>query len=182
MLTKRQQKKQLVFYTDKAKKNLALYLSILTDAELNALLSPFAQNDEEGFFTFCIQPLQPDQILPTLRYQTPYKKVLFCNLLTDEAKNLCDMFGLETRNIEQIYKLLQQDNALPQSYPFAQPTKLSGLAKVKGRFNRKLCFPLFRCGVMLLFFSFITYYPVYYLVFGGMLLLASAVMLVFCKG
>lgn len=191
LYTKRK-KKLILSLGESERKSLSLHLSVcgLTHVNkmfLNALDGTYIegnrlQDDEnEYFFDFKLSPVSPDEIAEIIRYETIKKKCLFCCEASPSALSLAEDFDIRVTEIAEIYALLKDKNALPEKYALGNVKKPNVFKRIKNRFNRKLCPPLFFCGLSLLFFSFFTFYPVYYIVFGGLLLILSAVSLLISK-
>ncbi|MDE6868721.1 MAG: hypothetical protein K2J83_06250, partial [Clostridia bacterium] len=107
------------------------------------------------------------------------KKILFCSKVSPEPAVLCEKFLIEIRNIDSVYKLLKDNDLLPEKYVYEGAKKISVFKKIKARFNRRLSAPLFWSGTGLLFLSYFTFFPIYYIISGGIMLILSAVALVF---
>ena len=54
-------------------------------------------------------------------------------------------------------------------------------SKIKGGFSRRLCMPAFWSGAAMLFFSYFSFYPVYYIVSGSLLLVLCSAAAIFGK-
>nr|MDE5943421.1 hypothetical protein [Clostridia bacterium] len=120
-----------------------------------------------------------DDIAKVIKFSSESKKIIFCSKVSPEAAVLCENFLIEIRNIDSVYKLLKDNDLLPEKYVYEGAKKISVFKKIKARFNRKLSAPLFWSGAGLLFLSYFTFYPVYYIISGGIMLILSAVALVF---
>jgi hypothetical protein len=175
-LNKKRQKKAQNTFCQKAKKELALYLMLSSQKDVKALLSPHIEQSEAEYL-FRMKALETDDIAPILQ-ERQKSFTLCCNLISAECRNLCKSLEVTIQDINDIYDLLKRDNALPNLAEKIPTAKKGVFSQLKGTFGRKLCGPLFRCGVILLFFSFFTAFPIYYLIFGSILLLLCAVALV----
>lgn len=192
LLYKKREKKLLFSINEREKKTLALHLSVcsekyITDLFMQALDGSYAVGnrleDEENayFFAFTLSPLSPDNVAECIKCNSEKRKFILCCNAGGEAETLGTEFGIAIKQIGEVYALLKDKNLLPEKYACGEIKKQNILSKIKNRFNRKLCPSLFFCGLSLLFFSFFTYYKIYYTVFGGLLIIASAASLLFGK-
>ena len=106
------------------------------------------------------------------------KKVIFCTRISPEALILAENFLIEIKQIDYVFDLLKERELLPEKYVYEGAKKITVWKRVKARFSRKICAPLFWSGAALLALSYLTFFPVYYIVSGGIMLILSAVALV----
>ena len=189
-LLKKRDKKLLVYADAREKKTLALHLSLsgdsyLSDLFLRALDGTYAVNnrlEDENcayFLYFTLSPLSPDDVAQCIKCGTQKSKVILCCKAGEDSAELARDFNVSIKQIGEIYAALKDKNLLPEKYICGEIKKVGIWEKIKKRFNRKLCPSLFFCGFTLLFFSFFTFYRIYYIVFGGLLITLSAVCLLF---
>ena len=192
LLFKKRAKKILIYSHTREKKTLALHLSVSSekyvfDLFLKALDGTYAVGnriEDENcayFFNFTLSPLSPDDVALAIKCGGEKSKVIFCCGAGAESEELAKEFGVEIRQIGEVYALLEGKNLLPEKYACGVLSKTNIWQKIASRFNRRLCPSLFLCGISLLFFSFFTHYRIYYIVCGGLLLSLSAVSLLFGK-
>ena len=91
---------------------------------------------------------------------------------------LCENFAIEVKQIDYVYNLLKENELLPEKYIYEEQKKTNFFKRIKIRFNRKICAPLFWSGLALLALSYFTFFPIYYIVTGSLMLIISAVALV----
>ncbi len=180
-------KKRLALTLDESeKKSLALHLSVcgekyVRELFLKALDGTYVGGnhveDEENvyFFNFKMAPLSADDIAAVIKCDSQKRKRIFCCSVCPEALSLAEDFEVTVTGIGEIYVLLKDKELLPEKYALGKVKKPSVLEKIKRRFNRRLSPSLFFSGFALIFFSFFTFYPVYYVAAGGVLTLLSAV-------
>lgn len=172
------------------KKSLSLHLSVCNKREVqklftDALDGAYTENgsvcdrDHVYFFNFKLSPVSPDDIAEIIKTETDRKKCVFCCEVSPAARSLAEDFDIRVVCTAEIYALLKDKKLLPEKYALGNVKKPNVFKRIKKRFNRKLCPSLFFCGLTLLFFSFFTFYPVYYVAFGGALMVLSAVSLLF---
>lgn len=183
-------KKLLITMNAREKKTLALHLSVSSEKYVCNLLSKALDGtytaanrieDENNvyFFFFTLSPLSPDDVAHCVKCASEKRKIILCCAACEESAELAKEFNIEIKQIGEVYDLLQSKELLPEKYACGEIKKISVWRKIKNRFNRKLCPSLFFCGLSLLFFSFFTFYRIYYIVCGGLLLTLSAISLMF---
>ncbi|MGN0813200.1 MAG: hypothetical protein ACI4MQ_06820 [Candidatus Coproplasma sp.] len=172
------------------RKLLAIHLSTLAPDELKTLFlsaldgtyaagNRLADEKNEYLFAFKLSPLSCDDVAAVIKERTEKQLVLLCCALQPDAVGFAKDFNLKLMCMGEIYPLLKDKKLLPESYPFCSSVKKGVFSKVKNRFNRRLCPSLFFSGLFLLIYSFFSFYPVWYIVTGSILLLLSAVCLFF---
>ena len=171
----------------KALERLAIYLAT-TDCESAAKLVADALNGTyaggnciltdrgHAYVLFRAEPLNADAIADILKDEEHIFCALYCNGCTPAAERLASRFGIEIVAAAKVYTILKSAGKLPQC-DIPEEKKNSLFKKIKGRFTRKLCPALFFSGLALLTFSMFTFYPVYYVVSGSVLMLLSAISL-----
>lgn len=132
--------------------------------------------DKVYFHDFKMHPLTEDDIAKIIKRKGD-KKVLYCNSVSPEAERLSKNFAIELRTLEELYGDLKEKELLPEKYVFEDAPKTKFIVKIKSRFTRKLCAPLFWSGAVLLGLSYFTFFPIYYIISGSILLVLSAVAL-----
>jgi len=106
--------------------------------------------NEEYFFSFRLEPVRADK--------------------------LAAAFGIRIMRAADVYLLYKETEQLPENYILAEKMKTGWKEKLKFRFQKRMYKGYLLAGAALLVFSLFTFFPVYYLVAGGILLsLAVAV-------
>jgi hypothetical protein len=189
-ISKKQNKSLISSHTEKEKKLLVGYLTLSKRDELNSLAKAyFGVNckisnckietlDCNIFYNFKIEALKADDVTYVIKHRGNKKNILLCNKISEEGEKLCASFDIEIFDIDKIYSLLKAQNLLPEKYPNLDTKKTNIIKRVTKRFNKKLCSPLFFSGISLLVLSYFTFFPLYYLIFGGVLLSLSVLALV----
>lgn len=192
-ISRKQNKKLLISRDEKQKKLLALHLSLSTDDYvcdlfnkcLSAEDSPAETKNgkvyvKDGvyFFEFKMQSITEDDIAKVIKNKSDGKKTILCCKISPEAAALAETFLIEIKNIDYVYELLKKRDLLPEKYVYQGARKTGFFKRVKSHFSRRICAPLFWSGMALLFLSYFTFFPVYYIVSGGIMLILSAVALV----
>lgn len=192
-ISRKQNKKLLISRSEKNKKLLSLHLSLSSDAYILDLLARAVKADEEieikggkiyadgriYFADFKMQPLDEDDIAAVIKLKAEDKKIIFCNRISTEAAVLAENFLIEVKQIDYVYSLLEEKGLLPEKYVYEGAKKISLFKRIKARFNRRICAPLFWSGTALLLLSYFTFFPIYYIVCGGIMIILSVAALVF---
>lgn len=187
-ISRKQNKRLLLSRDEKQKKLLSLHLSLSSDDYICELISKCSggkigngrirTEESEMYFNFKMQPLSEDDIAAVIKHKCDLNKIIFCNRVSPEALSLAENFLIEVRQIDFIYGLLKDNGLLPEKYIYEGTKKISFFKRVKARFSRKLCAPLFWSGAALLALSYFTFFPLYYIISGGIMLILSAVALI----
>lgn len=170
---------------------LAAHLALLGPEESAALFArgldgakpdgSVAETDRGLYFcSFTPEPADRNALLTAIRHRTEKKKHFVCCTATQECARLAEETGIELICAEEIYGLLKEKDALPVKYLLEKP-KSGIFSKIKGGFSRRLCMPAFWSGAAMLFFSYFSFYPVYYIVSGSLLLVLCAAAAIFGK-
>lgn len=192
-ISRKQRGKWLSAREEKNRKQLALHLSLSSDEYVSLLflkcLGESArlcgkQIEQENcllFFAFKMQPLSEDDVARVIKRKYEGEKHVYCNRISPEARSLAEDFGVKLILVDDVYRMLEEKQMLPEKYIYEGEKKVSALRRIKNRFNRKLCLPLFWSGAALMLLSYFTFFPIYYIVSGGILLALSATALVLGK-
>lgn len=170
---------------------LAAHLALLGPEESAALFArgldgakpdgSVAETDRGLYFcSFTPEPADRNALLTAIRHRTEKKKHFVCCTATQECARLAEETGIELICAEEIYGLLKEKDALPGKYLLEKP-KSGMFSKIKGGFSRRLCMPAFWSGAAMLFFSYFSFYPVYYIVSGSLLLVLCSAAAIFGK-
>lgn len=191
---KRKRGKRLISGRDeKLRQKLCLHLATLPKSEAAKVVLPmFPEGKIDGcgnietqnciyVTAFRCRPLTPDDIADELKIKREKPFELLCNSASAESAKLSESFCVKLRDGEEIYKKLKDIGALPESYPFTEKNKTSLLKRLSCAFRRSASPKLFWCGLCLLTFSFFTFFPLYYIISGGCILILSAACLIFGK-
>ncbi len=186
LLLSKRKKRLILSLGENEKKSLSLHLSVCGEEYLlnlfeNALEGTYVRgkrlqdNENVYFFNFKMSPLSADDIAEIIRVNIKKAKHIYCSDVSPAALSLAEDFSINVVTVAEIYALLKDKNLLPEKYALGNVKKPNVFKRIKKRFNRKLCPPLFFSGLTLLFFSFFTFYPAYYVAFGGILMALSAI-------
>lgn len=187
---RKQNAKLLLSRDERQKKLLSLHLSLSSDEYVKKLLKSclgeqakicgnrILADDVVYFYDFQMHPLTEDDVARIIRRKGE-KKALYCTAISPEAAYLAENFRIGVRTIDGVYADLKEKNLLPEKYVFEGAPKIGWRKKVRSRFTRKLCAPLFWSGAALLALSYFTFFPIYYIVSGSILLTLAAAAMAF---
>lgn len=124
-------------------------------------------------------PLSSNDICRATAFASTLEKVVVCNSLSDEAKAVADRLDVRVAVADGLYEELEKKGELPESYPFKTGKKKNFMCMLKGAVKKSYALRWMMCGLWLTAFSYFTFFPVYYIVAGGVMLAFSAVCLLF---
>ncbi|MDE7082209.1 MAG: hypothetical protein K2O89_00710 [Clostridia bacterium] len=187
----KQSKSLLLSKDEKQKKLLALHLSLSRDEDVKTLFKKCLGDDAKirgkrvicggvsYFFNFKMQPLTEDDVARIIKFKCDGEKKIYCVKCSAEAAILASNFSIDIAGIDEVFSSLKKNELLPEKYVYEEAKKPNLFKRIKLRFSRKLCAPLFWSGAALLALSYFTFFPIYYIVSGGIMIILSAVALVF---
>ncbi len=187
----KQNKSLLISKDEKQKKLLALHLSLSRDEDVKSLFKKCLGEDAKirgkrvicggvsYFFYFKMQPLSEDDVARVIKFKCDGEKKIYCVKCSTEAAVLAGNFSIGIIGIDEVFSALKEADLLPEKYVYEEAKKPNLFKRIKMRFSRKLCAPLFWSGAALLALSYFTFFPIYYIVSGGIMIILSAVALVF---
>lgn len=189
-ISRKQNKNLLISRDEKSKKLLSLHLSLSSDGYIKKLFCTMLGEgakirgqkvifgETANFFNFKMQPLSEDDVARVIKHKFDGKKRIYCVRTSPEAAVLATNFLIEVTGIDGVYSALKSKNLLPEKYVYEGAEKIKLSQRIKARFNRKLAAPLFWSGAGLLALSYFTFFPIYYIISGSLMLILSAVSIV----
>lgn len=184
-LIKRRKKSYLKRRDEEEKNKLMLHLTLLSDRETLRLLSstlpaPFTEENatvkrenKRYIPLFTMQPVSADEIVRLVKKYESENVVLWVNELTTEAKGIADKLNVEVLSGKEVYLALKQAELLPEHYRLEEKSKRTPRERAERYFAKGNSRSFFWCGVGLLFLSFFTFFPTYYVISGSILILLS---------
>lgn len=156
-------------------------LEALTRAQKNAHCEgdTLSVNGIPAVPLFTLEPVGADAIARLLSQYGSGKFVLFCNSLTGEAEKLTSFFGVEAVQGDGVYALFTQTDSMPSPLICGQIPKKSAKQKLRRSFSKGNARPFFVSGALLLLMSLFTFFPLYYVITGGILLLCAVAVRLF---
>ena len=172
------------------KQKLLLHLALLPDkAQTNLFCQAlegrafgrlrFLAKEKAYFLRFTFAPLSADAIADIAKMQTAAPKTVLCAEAEESALRLSARLGIELKTGDYCYQLLKNANALPTQYLGEQQPEKKIRKRLQFCFARANAKRFFTGGTLILLSSLISPFPLYYLVFGGVLLALSAVIRIF---
>ena len=186
----RQNKRLLLSRDERNKTLLSLHLSLSSDYYIRKLfLSLFGEGartrgmkivlgDVAYFFCFKMHPISEDDVARVIKYRWEGKKHIYCAKCSPQAAALAANFLIEITGIDGVYSALKDKQLLPEKYVYEGAEKIKFFKRIRMRFNKRLSAPLFWSGAGLLALSYFTFFPIYYIVSGSIMLILAAVALV----
>ncbi len=134
------------------------------------------------FLHFAPEPADMDDLLEAARADTDKNKnkIFVCCAATQKCTEFAECAGIEIAAAGKLYKMFEDAGALPQKY-LGERARVKFFARVKARFSKRICLPAFWSGATLMFFSYFTYYPIYYIAAGALMLALCAAAAIFGK-
>lgn len=187
-LYSRRKKKWLSKKEREAREALMLHLTLEKEERVRAaLLSAFtadkkeAHCEQEGLLAdgelyiplFTMQPVSADAVALLLRKHGTTPFTLVCNALSPEAEKLLSSFGREAMPGDDVYALFTRTGTTPSPLICAEIPRKTVRRKLRRAFSKRNARPFFMSGIMLLFMSLFTFFPVYYIVTGSVLLISA---------
>lgn len=177
------------------KRKLLLHLTLLSDDQKTKFFQTVLSADgliakrfstlrlytEELFYFlfFRFSPVTADEVARLSRLKTAKEKVVLCDKIDEEAAALCAKLDIRLKTGGEVYSLVKARELLPENYlgeeqPQNKTKRRLRLAFAKSNSRRFLV-----SGALLLLTSLITPFRFYYLLFGGILLLAALFIRIF---
>lgn len=158
----------------------AAALSTLENAPVKRVGKLRLQSEKRLYFLcFRFAPVTTDDVARYSRFLSGKQKTILCERIEESALALCDRLHIEVRAGDFAFGLLRSQNALPETYLCDE------LPKDKRKHRLHLCFArsnakrFLTSATLILLLSLITPFPYYYLVLGGVLLLAAIFIRIF---
>ena len=131
------------------------------------------------FLRFSFSPINADEVAAISHFQSKKQKVLLCNEIEEKANSLCQSLHIQVKTGTDVYLMVKQANALPETYLGEKtPVKHSERRK-KLWFSKTNARRFLSGGALILLTSLITPFAYYYLIFGSLLLAAAALVRIF---
>ncbi len=122
---------------------------------------------------FTMQPVSADAVAVLLKKYGKEPFTLACNSLTPEARALLGSFGRAQEEAADIFALFERTGTTPSPLICGELPRFKLKAKLRRTFSKKNARPFFVSGSLLLLMSLFTFFPLYYLITGSLLLGAA---------
>lgn len=183
-MAKKRQRSILLTTDQKNKNKLAIHLALLTNKQAFISLKNILpigtieddnvwQNQEELFYPlFHLKALEIDEVLDVVKRSFDQKTTLLCNQLSPDAKSFLQQFNIQIWQLNDIYQALKDKDLLPERY-LGETNKKIVWWKRKNLLNKNVSLPFLKAGILLMSVSFLTIFPLYYLITGGLFLVLA---------
>lgn len=176
------------------KEKLLLHLALLSEDKQTELFKSALTSEEPlqkfgrlrlfsktqfYFLNFRLTSVNADDVAKYARVKTCKQKILLCSKIEDTALFLCEKLNICVKKGDEVYLLLKEQNKLPDSFLGEETPVDQRKRRIRLWFSKRNGKPFLVGGAMLLFTSFLTPFPYYYLIFGGIMFLASALVRIF---
>ena len=176
------------------KEKLLLHLALLSEEKQTALFKDAIPSEEPlqrfgrlrlysknkfYFLHFRLTPVNADDVAKYARLKTGKEKILLCSNAEDSTIGLCQKLNIQVKTGEDVYLLLKENDKLPERFLGEESGEHKRKRRFQSWFSKRNGKAFALGGGMLLFTSFLTPFPYYYLLFGGGLLLTSALVRIF---
>ena len=177
--------------TDEAQKEkLMLHLALLSDEQKTELFSrlllakrfgKLKVYTDETFYSlrFTLAPVKADEVIAFSRLKTGKPKTILCAQMEESGFKLCQRLGISVKAGDEVYALFKEQNALPAQYLGEESPQKKYGRRIRLWVSRANAKGFLLCSALLLLTALISPFPYYYLVFGGVLLLASILIKIF---
>lgn len=124
---------------------------------------------------FTMEPISADEIALLLKTygETPF--TLLCSGVSAEAEKLLLRFGKGIRKGDEVYALFARTQTTPNPLICGQIPRRTMRGNLRRSFSKSNARPFFVSGLLLLFMSLFTLFPLYYLISGCILVVTAVV-------
>lgn len=140
---------------------------------------PLRLSNYSFFPCFRFQELTADDIAKEYqKLKGEISPVILCDKLSDDGKSLCEKLSVPIVDGNLLYRAFKDHSAIPDEFPIQTTTpikrKLRNISFAKSNSKR-----FFLSGVLLVISSVFIPYPIYYLIFGSLLLITAVLVRIF---
>ena len=188
LLSGRHRRRALSKRQQEEKEKLMLHLTLEQDDAVRTLLTNALRTDgKEATLqddtimlddaplipVFTMQPVSADTAARLLKTYGKNPFTLACNTLSPEAERLLTSFSRSAMLGEEIYALFSRTDTIPETLICGEIPRRTARTRLRIAFSKRNAYPLFVSGAGLLVMSLFVFFPIYYLVTGSLLLIAS---------
>lgn len=188
LLSGRHNKRALSKRQREEKEKLMLHLTLEQDDAVRTLLANALRADGKEVTmqddtmlledtplipVFTMQPVSADTVARMLKTYGKSPFLLACNALTPEAERLLTSFSRTAIPGEEIYALFSRTDTIPETLICGEIPRRTARTRLRIAFSKRNAYPFFVSGAGLLVMSLFVFFPIYYLVTGSILLIAS---------
>lgn len=122
---------------------------------------------------FTMQAVSADEVAKLIREYGSKPFTIACNALSPEAEKLLRSFGKSAVCGDEIYALFTRTDTVPSPLICGEIPRKTVRTNLRRSFSKKNARPFFVSGLLLLIMSLFTFFPIYYLITGSVLLVSS---------
>ena len=188
-LVSRRGKSNLLGRTNSKKRAFAMKLCTLPAGGAAKLILPatggritphgIVTDEQSIIFKITPQPLSPNDICGAIEIDAGDKRAVLCTDATDEAKAFAEAAGIKIMYTDEVYTKLENMGLPDENYFLYGAARPKLKERLRGAIRRANAARLFRCGLWMTAFSYFTFFPLYYIAAGGIMLTLAAVCLIF---
>ena len=136
---------------------------------------------EEHFYLihFTFAPVTADEVAAFSRLKTNKEKVLLCSTIEDNAYALAEKLNIRALTGNEVYAMLKDANGLPDKYLCDESPDKKRKRRFELWFSRKNAKPFLTAAALTLLTAFVSPFPYYYFLSGGILLVISIAIRIF---
>lgn len=177
------------------KRKLLTHLALLSDEQKTQFFQAALSDDERTakrfsklrlctdeafyFLFFRFAPVTADEIARLSRLKTAKEKTVLCDRIDEDAAALCSKLNVRLKTGAEVYALVKERGALPETYVNEETPPDKKKRRLRLAFSRSNGRRFFVSGALVLLVSLFTPFKLYYLIFGGALLLAALFIRIF---
>ena len=124
---------------------------------------------------FTMEPLSADTVAALLRTYGEERFTLLCNGVSAEAEKLLLRFGKGVQKGDEVYSLFARTGTTPNPLICGHLPRRTLKTSLRRSFSKENARPFFVSGLVLLFMSLFTLFPLYYLIAGCVLVVTAVV-------
>ncbi len=165
--------RHLLFLSDEEKTKFFIQRLSTTEfpAKKFGSLRIFTQ-DALYYLRFSFAPVSVDEVLRFSRVNTKKQKILLCNDIEEVAKTLAQNLEIQVFTGAHVYAFLKENDSLPQVF-LGEKVEQKRKRKCKLWFSKANARRFLLAATLTLLTALISPFPYYYILFGGILLLAA---------
>lgn len=128
---------------------------------------------------FTMEPVSADEIARLLREYGKEPFCVACNSLSADAEKLLSAFGIAATGGDEIYSLFSRTETVPDPLICGEIPRKTAKQKFRRSYSKSNARPFFVSGALLLLMSLFTFFPLYYVIAGSVLLFCAVAVRLF---
>ncbi len=162
---------------------LSLFLSFYNKLKVNAIAEKdyliIEENKCQTFLLFNYEKTESNKVIDCYkRTKRGYSTVILSNEYTLDALNLVNDLSLRIKlfDLKSVYVALKSQDLLPKITVPKKVNSVSFIDKMKGVFKKSNGKKALTLGVIIILSARFSFYPIYYIIFGGGLIIFSIIL------